>query len=49
MTTQQLVMEVIDLREARAKADTEHQQFRETLEHIQKDVRATKQLTEEDS
>lgn len=47
MTTQQLVMEVIDLREARAKSDIEHQQFKETIENIQEDVRATKQLAEE--
>lgn len=47
MTTQQLVMEVIDLREARAKSDIEHQQFRETLNHIEEDVKTTKQLTEE--
>ena len=47
MTTQQLVMEVIDLREARAKADIEHQQFKETLNNIEEDVKTTKQLAEE--
>ena len=47
MTTNQIVMEIIDLKQAKAQATVEHQQFKETLVNIQEDVKTTKQLTEE--
>ena len=47
MTTDQLVMEIIDLKQAKAQATTEHRQFWKTINNIQEDVKATKQLTEE--
>lgn len=47
MTTDQLVVEIIDLKQAKARADVEHRQFWKTIGSIQDDVKATKQLTEE--
>lgn len=47
MTVDQIVVEVIDLKQAKARAEVEHRQFWKTISNIQEDVRATKQLTEE--
>ena len=47
MTVDQLVVEVIDLKQAKARAEVEHRQFWKTMSNIQEDVKATKQLTEE--
>ena len=47
MTTDQLVLEVIDLKQAKARAEVEHKQFWNTINNIQEDVKATRELTEE--